>query len=437
MKVKILFLFVFFVFFFGNEVFSQNTLRLFNRDYHISSQLLNSIDQILINQPQYPIYKNQSGYLLDSIYIITIGSTLTRVEFFYNTFGKLSSHLHSYWDGNKWLFYSRENITYDPEGKLLTSIYESFIDNIWKPETRQSYSYDHLGRQAGYIIENYIGDEWKNSLRNKSSYDSLGNVVESISENWIDTSWIYSLKISTSYLENGLRASYLSEVWFDNKWNTDIEGVFEYDAQGNLIRTTVRQWNGTEWLNSVRGIITYENNNRTEQLAQLWDSTQWINSDRMVFSYDENDCRKNGKYEIWNNERWLPAIGPIVFEVTDEFRIGFITNEINFYYSSTTGVEDEENLLTTFKLYQNYPNPFNPTTKIKYSVPSNVNHQTSNISLKVYDALGRKVATLVNEEKPAGEYEVQFDGSGLTSGIYFYQLKAGDYVETKKLILIK
>ncbi len=439
MKVKILFLFAFFVFSFGNEVFPQNILKLFNRDYHISSQLPNSNDQILLNQPQHSIYKNQSGYLLDSIYMVTEGFTATRVQFFYNAFGKVSSYLHSYWDGNKWLTNWRETKEYDPEGKQLTSIREYLNNNIWEPDTRESYSYDELGRETGYIIEQYVSGEWKNLLRDKSSYDSLGNVVESISENWIDTSWIYSLKITSSFFENGLEASYLIEKWFDNKWNTDIEGIFEYDAQGNLIMTTVRQWNGTEWLIYGRAAFTYENNNRTEQRIQLWDSTQWINSDRMVFSYDENGCMKNGKYEVWSNERWLPAIGPIVFEVTDEFRIGFITNEINFYYSSATGVEDEENLLTKFKLYQNYPNPFNPTTKIKFSIPIvETGHAPSlQTFLIVYDALGRKVATLVNEEKPAGEYEVQFDGSGLTSGIYFYQLKAGDYVQTKKFVLMK
>jgi len=58
-------------------------------------------------------------------------------------------------------------------------------------------------------------------------------------------------------------------------------------------------------------------------------------------------------------------------------------------------------------------------------------------SLRVFDVLGKEVATLLNEEKPAGEYEVQFDGSGLTSGIYFYQLKAGDYVQTQKFVLMK
>ena len=94
-----------------------------------------------------------------------------------------------------------------------------------------------------------------------------------------------------------------------------------------------------------------------------------------------------------------------------------------------------------FVLYQNYPNPFNPTTKIKYTIPQSViareTKQSHLVSLKVYDILGNEVATLVNEEKPAGSYEVEFSAIDLPSGIYFYQMKAGSFVKTKKMVLIK
>lgn len=108
---------------------------------------------------------------------------------------------------------------------------------------------------------------------------------------------------------------------------------------------------------------------------------------------------------------------------------------------------DEPNnpVVTQFTLLQNYPNPFNPTTKIKYQIPlgfaaspfSKGGIKGGFVTLKVYDVLGNEVATLVNEEKPAGEYEVEFDGRELTSGIYFYKLQAGSFVETKKMILLK
>lgn len=85
-----------------------------------------------------------------------------------------------------------------------------------------------------------------------------------------------------------------------------------------------------------------------------------------------------------------------------------------------------------FGLSQNYPNPFNPGTLIKYQLPAN-----SQVTIKVYNILGDEVATIVNEEKPAGSYEIKFDASQLSSGVYFYKLQAGSFVETKKMILLK
>jgi len=88
--------------------------------------------------------------------------------------------------------------------------------------------------------------------------------------------------------------------------------------------------------------------------------------------------------------------------------------------------------IQTFILSQNFPNPFNPATIISWQVPV-----SSHITLKVYDDLGKEVSTLVNEEKPAGKYEVEFDASALASGVYFYTIIAGDFMDTKKMILMK
>ena len=91
-----------------------------------------------------------------------------------------------------------------------------------------------------------------------------------------------------------------------------------------------------------------------------------------------------------------------------------------------------------FKLFQNYPNPFNPTTTISYSIPSiNIDGRLENVKLKVFDILGNEVATLVEEQQSAGNYKINFDASFLPSGIYFYRIQAGSFIETKKLVLLK
>ena len=110
-----------------------------------------------------------------------------------------------------------------------------------------------------------------------------------------------------------------------------------------------------------------------------------------------------------------------------------------------TGIHSVDSPPINFMLYQNFPNPFNPVTKIRYLIPTPPSSSplvkgrngVGFVSLKVYGVLGNEVATLVNEYKVAGSYEVEFEASKLSSGIYYYQLRASDYIETKKTILLK
>ncbi|MCW8803295.1 MAG: T9SS type A sorting domain-containing protein [Ignavibacteriaceae bacterium] len=111
---------------------------------------------------------------------------------------------------------------------------------------------------------------------------------------------------------------------------------------------------------------------------------------------------------------------------TYHWQIGLATSSL------VSSVEQETTLPTEYILSQNYPNPFNPSTKIKYSVP-----QSSNVVIKVFDILGNEIETLVNEEKSVGTYEITWYAENLPSGVYFYQLKAGSFIETKKMVLLK
>jgi hypothetical protein len=101
--------------------------------------------------------------------------------------------------------------------------------------------------------------------------------------------------------------------------------------------------------------------------------------------------------------------------------------------SSPIGIEPISNEVPNgFSLSQNYPNPFNPSSKIKFQIT-----KLSSVKLVVFDALGREIETLVNEQLKAGTYEVNFDGGKLSSGVYYYKMIADDYTETRKMILVK
>jgi len=137
--------------------------------------------------------------------------------------------------------------------------------------------------------------------------------------------------------------------------------------------------------------------------------SQAMDSLRIYAVIDQENAITNEVHEN-NNMGWAPAIG----------------------YGSIVGVETEVTVPEEFVLYQSYPNPFNPSTTIKYSLPN-----SDIVSLKVFDILGREVAILLDEYKTAGSHAVEFNASGLASGVYFYQLRAQNFVETKKMILLR
>jgi photosystem II stability/assembly factor-like uncharacterized protein len=129
-----------------------------------------------------------------------------------------------------------------------------------------------------------------------------------------------------------------------------------------------------------------------------------------------------------NNHGWLLADTGVVYRTSNN---GNMITEVN---------DSKQNFIPClFELYQNYPNPFNPTTIISYTIPASLNPSKGGTSvvLKIYDVLGREITTLVNEQKSSGTYEVKFNGTGLSSGIYFYRLTAGDYIQTKKMVVLK
>jgi hypothetical protein len=149
-------------------------------------------------------------------------------------------------------------------------------------------------------------------------------------------------------------------------------------------------------------------------------STEPQSEDTLVVKFHAMmaDTTAEAVIKIFSNDLIQPVVEiPIIIDML-ESRITSINND-NF---------TPEN----FALAQNYPNPFNPATTINYQIPAK-----SNVTLKIFNILGKEISTLVNEEKPAGLYQVNFDASNLPSGVYFYRLQAGNFAETKKMLLLK
>ena len=164
----------------------------------------------------------------------------------------------------------------------------------------------------------------------------------------------------------------------------------------------------------------------------------------ITFYYEDDELGSNTEsaLEAWhsmNADTWAMVSTPANIVRDADGNSITLTNVPlfgNYGFASSTPVsvkrDNEVVLPTEYSLYQNYPNPFNPSTKIRFSVPT-----TSYVSLKIYDLLGRDISMLTSQTLTAGTYEMKFDGSSLTSGIYFYRLQAGGFSETRKFVLQK
>ncbi|MCZ6701812.1 MAG: T9SS type A sorting domain-containing protein [Ignavibacteria bacterium] len=211
--------------------------------------------------------------------------------------------------------------------------------------------------------------------------NSLGEVYVGIQSQWHHT--YGGVLKSTDGGYNWLGAGYSSQIviLILDRNEFIYTGTYDWFGGGLIVRTTN---NGANWQNFSSGLPNY------------WIETLVCNSQGILFT-------------------------AINFEGI--FRTIQTTTDVEEYY---------ENVPNEFNLSQNYPNPFNPSTRIQYAVSSRLF-----VSLKVYDVLGNEIATLVNDEKAAGSYAVEFDATGLPSGIYFYKLQVGSFVETKKMILLR
>ncbi len=326
------------------------------------------------------------------------------------------------WDdiANDWVNYDREIIVYDAQGRETEIIIEFWDDdeNEWIPDDRTVITYTDAGEYLEMLTYYWGFDEWELTERMVWIYEN-GRLVQINEEYWDGEEWWLEFRIVYEYDDDGNNILQVYEYYDDweDEWFVEIRYLYSYDAAGNQIESILQWWDEDEeeWISLMRTTSGFDNrNNLIQNVFYSWGGEDWIPSTRMIYQYDENDEIQMLLFENWTVNEWRPTERYL-------FR-GFVP----------TYVLEDEGIPVRFELMQNYPNPFNPATTIQFSIP-----EQSSVILTVYDILGRKVSVLIDEELHAGTYSQVFDAGNLASGVYLYHLRAGDRVETKRLILMK
>jgi len=164
------------------------------------------------------------------------------------------------------------------------------------------------------------------------------------------------------------------------------------------------------------------------------DVVRWTNVSGLHSAVADDNSFSSGAVSssAWVYEHTFNFVGPNPYYCGQHGGPGGVGMSGVITVEAATDINDKNITIDQYRLDQNFPNPFNPSTKITYSIP-----ERSNVSIKVFDLLGSEVIELVNGEVETGQYDLTFNTNNLPSGIYFYKLQAGSFVETKKMILLK
>ena len=364
------------------------------------------------------------------------------------------------YDGTEWTYYNLLNYAPSLNYNTAWDVAVDSRDNIW------------VGTYWGGLLK-FDGINWTNYNDDNSPIPPSFMEINCIDIDNKDYVWFGS--------------DYYGIIMFNghNTWKIYDTLFYKYSIKigKNEIWSSgmyLHKFDGTRW-------ILYQNDDNYQAPIEIfvpWWISQTIDIDTAGIKWfigELEERHRIGAWSVKNIVRYDDTTATEIFPDTNKFDFGYakalkidsygnkwigysngyiaVYNEDGVKGFSPTGIEDYE-ILTKFSLFQNYPNPFNPSTRIKYEIPSSVmlnsfQHQNNetpnqvrgdnvNVVLKVYDILGRELATLVNKEQKPGSYEVELNGDKLLSGVYFYMLKvysatsgAGSYVQTKKMLLLK
>ena len=308
-------------------------------------------------------------------------------------------------------------------GNLLARTKQVYRNGTWTNRNRTDFNYNDEGQLRLKLDLKWRHDEWKNKVATTLTYEGDLCVTKTISK-WRDSTWVDRVIKELSYNEYGDRDEKVTYKWRDSTWTQRHKMSYGYNSNFDLSEKLFYKWMDSTWVNKARASITYDDNQNLFQiLLEKKDSTDaWVNVSLRENAFSDNDELLESVQYKWHDEDWMPR-------KKDEYSY---SGERGALSSGLFAVVPKK-----VELIKTYPNPFNPVTTISYRLLD-----ADHISIDIYDMIGNKVRTVVNQTQDAGIKSYQWNatndlGQPVSAGMYLYTIKAGDFRQTKKMVLLK
>ncbi len=400
-----------------------------------------------------------NGKILTASFIPNNGSCTNLITYEYDNIGQLiritkkncdndfDKYEYTYYDNKKmkdsyyymklgnWVAKSGSIYEYDNNLNLITKTNLSEKENTLAYSSKSTFTYSPINLQLTILEQSYTNYNWTDSKYYTFEYDSLSQLVHKIESIKVNNNWNEEYHYYYLYNQNGSLLKYTQKRWVPNAWILNYQELYTYDENQYLLTKISQVGDGLgNGINELKTNRTYNILGQiTSNVLSRYNSGSWKILDSTIYEYDDNlNCIKAANYGI-ENGNYVPTynILDIYYNQSSEY-LSIYSNYAAISYILINNVSENDFFANSFSLENNYPNPFNPSTTISFNIP-----KTDYVSLKIFDCIGKEVATLINQELVAGKHSIIWNADKNASGIYFYKLSSGKYTITKKMCLIK
>jgi len=331
-----------------------------------------------------------------------------------------------FWENNNWENKFRHYYKYNSNNDVTALLTQMWNDttNVWENILNFMINYDNNFKIINTFTEIWSDTGWTPLFREYYYYNDADSCKGRLSQIWMIDEFIDNERITYKYNNKHLKTEELDESWVfsQSKWMKTLQFKYEYNTNNQVITKYDQRWDLNTGKSSYKKILmTYNNKLLIKELTQISKEDKWTNAELESYTYNNDKQITIILWQKWDsvNNKW--------------YNFQRWTNR----YGTLGGIKNEGRNITGFSLSQNYPNPFNPATIIEYSISANNFNTAQNVTLSVFNLLGKRVSTLVNQTQNPGQYKVTFNAENLPSGLYFYRLRVGKNILTKKCLLIK